>query len=130
MSGNKRRYEAVQPEVQRDIVADYQPGVRGHGHIAIAKKHGPPVGTVQHVLARAKRVGADPVAPRGHKKRKLDRRDEAKLYRRLDQNPFATNRELAALVGEKISERTVSLYLARAKPSFTAKVFKIKSPKN
>ena len=48
--------------------------------------------------------------------------DEAKLCRTLDRNAFATNRDLAAVVGNKISERSVSVYLARAKPRFTAKV--------
>ena len=71
MSRSKRRYEEVQPEVQRSIVADYRRGVRGHGYIAIAKKLQLPVPTVQCVITRAKRAGGDPVAPRGHKKRKL-----------------------------------------------------------
>ena len=30
-----------------------------------------PVSTVKGVIARAERAGGDPVAPRGHKKRKL-----------------------------------------------------------
>ena len=49
------------------------------------------------------RPGGDPVAPRGHKRRKLDEVDEAKLCRTLDRNAFATNRDLAAVVGNKIS---------------------------
>ena len=56
MSGSKRRYERVQPELQRDIVEDYQCGVRGHGYIAIARKHGLPVGTVRDVIVRGERV--------------------------------------------------------------------------
>ena len=43
MSGTKRRYEQLQPQLQRDIVHDYRRGVRGHGYIAIAKKHQLPV---------------------------------------------------------------------------------------
>jgi len=54
--------------------------------------------------------------------------DEAKLWRTLDRNPFATNRDLAAAVGNKISERSVSDYLARAKPCFTAKVVQDQEP--
>ena len=68
-------------------------------------------------------VQRDRVAtPRGHKRRKLDEVDEAKLCRTLDRNAFATNRDLAAVVGNKISERSVSVYLACVKPRFTAKV--------
>ena len=33
MSGTKRRYEQLQPQLQRDIVHDYRHGVRGHGCI-------------------------------------------------------------------------------------------------
>jgi transposase len=128
MSGTKRRYEQVQPQLQRDIVADYQCGVRGHGLKAIAKAHQVPRTTIRHVLARAEGKGGDPITPRGHKRRKLDGDDEAKLCRELDRNPFATNRELAAAVGNKISERRVSDYLARAKPRFTAKVVQDQEP--
>ena len=55
MSGSKRRYERAQPELQRDIVEDYQCGVRGHGYLAIARKHGLPVGTVRDVIVRGER---------------------------------------------------------------------------
>ena len=37
-SGSKRRYDEVQPRVQRRIVAEYQQGVRGEGYIATAKR--------------------------------------------------------------------------------------------
>jgi len=79
-------------------------------------------------VARAERTGGDPIAPRGDKKRKLEGEEEAKLWRALDRNPFATNRDLAAVVGNKISERRVSDYLARAKPRFTAKVVQDQEP--
>ena len=118
MSRSKRRYEEVQPEVQRSIVADYRQGVRGHGYIAIAKKLQLPVPTVQCVIARAKRAGGDPVAPRGHKKRKLDSGEETKLCRTLERDCTATNRQLRAVVRDKIAVRTVSHYLARADPPF------------
>jgi transposase len=128
MSGNKRRYEELQPQLQRDIVDEYRRGVRGHGYIAIAQKHQLPVGTVRSVIARAERAGGDPVASRGHKKRKLNSAEQARLYSSLDQNPFATNQQLRARVGNKIAARTVSLYLARAKPTFTAKVAQDQEP--
>jgi len=69
MSGTKRRYEEVQPQLQRDIVQDYRRGVRGHGYITIARKHQLLVETVRSVIARAERAGGDPVSPHGHKKR-------------------------------------------------------------
>ena len=118
MSGTRRRYE----QLQRDIVHDYRRGVRGHRYIAIAQKHQLPVPTVQSVIARAERAGGNPVAPRGHKKRKLNSAEQAKLCSSLDRNPFATNQQLRLEVGNKIAARTVSRYLARAKPRFTAKV--------
>ena len=62
MSGTKRRYEQLQPQLQRDIVHDYRRGVRGYGYIAIAQKHQLPVPTVQSVIARAERAGGNPVA--------------------------------------------------------------------
>jgi transposase len=128
MSGSKRRYDELQPQLQRDIVADYRCGVRGHGYLAIAKKHQLPVPTVQSVIARAERAGGDPVAPRGHKKRKLDSDEQARLYSSLDRNPFATNQQLRARVGNKIAASTVSRYLARANPPFTAKVAQDQEP--
>ena len=128
MSSCKRRYEQVQPQLQRDIVEDYQRGVRGHGYFAIAQKHGLPVRTVQHVIARGLRGDGDPVATRGHKKQKLSGDDQTKLYRTLDHNHFATNRELRAVVENKIAECSVSGYLAHAKPCFTTKVVQDQEP--
>ena len=90
-SGSKRRYDEVEPRVQRRIVAEYRQGVRGYGYIATAKRLQLPVSTVRGVIARAERAGGDPVAPRGHKKRKLDSGEEVKLCRALEQNSTATN---------------------------------------
>lgn len=84
-SGSKRRYDEVEPRVQRRIVAEYRQGVRGYGYIATAKRLQLPVSTVRGVIARAERAGGDPVAPRGHKKRKLDSGEEVKLCRALEQ---------------------------------------------
>ena len=78
--------------------------------------------------AGGERAGGDLVAPRGHKKQKLNSGDQAKLWTALDQNPFATNRELRGVVENKISECSVSRYLARAKPCFTAKVVQDQEP--
>ena len=50
VGGIKRHYEEVQPQTQKRVVEDDQRGVRGHGYKAIAKKHGLPVPTVQHVI--------------------------------------------------------------------------------
>jgi len=128
MRGTKRRYEEVQPQLQRDIVNDYRRGVRGHGYLTIAKKHQLPIETVRSVIARAERAGGDPVAPRGHKKRKLDSAEQARLYSSLDRNPFTTNQQLRARVGNKIAASTVRRDLARAKPPFTAKVAQDQEP--
>ena len=50
------------------------------------------------------------------------------MCRTLGRNAFATNRDLTAVVGNKISERSVSVSLARAKPRFTAKVVQDQEP--
>ena len=62
-SGSKRRYDEVEPRVQRRIVAEYRQGVRGYGYIATAKRLQLPVSTVKGVIARTERAGGDPVAP-------------------------------------------------------------------
>ena len=57
MSRTKRRYEQLQPQLQRDIVHDYRRGVRGHGYYAIAQKHQLPiVQQFKFVIARAQNV--------------------------------------------------------------------------
>ena len=56
MRGTKRRYEEVQPQLQRDIVNDYRRGVRGHGYLTLAKKHQLPIQTVRSAIARAERA--------------------------------------------------------------------------
>ena len=53
--------------------------MRGHGKIAIARKQGLPVGTVRDVIVRGERAGGDLVAPRGHKKQKLNSGDQTKV---------------------------------------------------
>ena len=50
------------------------------------------------------------------------------MYSSLDQNPFATNQQLRARVGNKTPASTVRRYLARAKPPFTAKVVQDQEP--
>ena len=121
MHGSKRRCEQLEPQLQRDIAADYRRGVRGHGLRALANTSQLPIPTVQHVVARAPRPGGDPDAPRGHKRRKLDEVDEAKLCRTLDRNAFATNRDLATVVGNQISERSVSVLSSSRKTTLRSK---------
>ena len=77
MSGTKRRYEQLQPQLQRDIVHDCRRGVCGHEYIAIAQKHQLPVPTVQSVIARAERAGGNPVAPRSQEEEAERRAGEA-----------------------------------------------------
>jgi len=125
----KRRYATVAPEVQRAIVREYRPGVRGRGLRALARKYDLSVGTVQHVVERGGPGRRDPVIPRGHRERKLGGKQEAKLLRAADRNPMATNRQLAAAVAGAIAPRTVSTYLSQADPPFTRKVAQDQDPK-
>src|SRR6185369_9881017 len=128
VKGNKRQYEEVQPRVRKEITEEYCEGVRGCGYLAIAKKHQLPVTTVRHVIARAQLGGSGKVVSRGHKKRKLNSGEATKLCRTLGRNPTATDRQLRAVVRNKIAVRTVSHYLARADPPFTTKVIQDQEP--
>ena len=74
MSGNKRRYEELQPQLQRDIVDDYRHGVRGHGYITIAKKHQLPVETGRSVIARSTGRGRSSRAARSQEEEAEQRR--------------------------------------------------------
>jgi hypothetical protein len=123
----KRRYAAVDPELQRAIASEYVPGVGGVGVRTLAAGHGLSLSTVRNILARNARHG-DPVQPRGHKQRKLSDDDAATLEATLDADPLATNRDLAHAVDDAIAERTVSDYLARAAPPFTTKVIQDQEP--
>ena len=111
----KRRYEAIDPDIQRTIAAESCPGVRGFGAASLAQQFNLPLGTVKSVLKRAKLHG-DHAQSSGHRGRKLDERQEARLQQTLDAKPFTSNRDLAAAVGGVIATRTVSDYLARADP--------------
>lgn len=55
------------------------------------------------------------------RKRLLTKEEELKLASELDLNPELSNRELAALVDNKIAPRTVSDYLLSQKPPFVRK---------
>jgi len=81
----KRRYAAIDPNIQRAIAAEWCPGVRGFGAASLAQQFNLPRGTVKSVLKRAKLHG-DPVTERGHRGRKLDERQEARLQQTLDAN--------------------------------------------
>jgi transposase len=122
------KYRSVSPKTQRAIVSEYKANERGSGMKALASKHGLSPSTVRHIVERANMGGGDPVTPRGHRKRVLDSEQVAILESTLDQNPLATNRDLAAAVDNVIAPRTVSLYLKRADPPFTTKVIQDQPP--
>ena len=62
----KQRYEAIDPDIQRTIAAEWYPGVRGFGAASLAQQLNLPLGTVKNVLKRAT-LHADPVTARGHR---------------------------------------------------------------
>ena len=124
----KRNYKEVTPDIQRSIVAEYLHGVRGCGRKALAKKYNLRDSTVRNILTRADENRGDPVRPRGHNKRKLTTAGQRKLCRTLDKKPWATNRRLTAAVGHRIKLRSVSNYLALAKPRFTPHTFVNQEP--
>ena len=59
-SGSKRRYDEVEPRVQRRIVAEYRQGVRGYGYIATAKRLQLPVSTAKGAGCSDYLARADP----------------------------------------------------------------------
>ena len=71
------------------------------------------------MIAHAKSHNGESTQQRGHKPRLLTAREEQKIYNALDNNGSLTNRQLAALVSNKIAPRTITDVLARAKPPFS-----------
>ena len=111
----------VRAALQRDIAADYRRGVRGHGLRALQTRTSFPFQPFNMwLLAQRDRVATQShrVDTRGEK---LDEVDETKLCRTLDRNAFATNRDLAAVVGNKISERSVSVLSSSRKTTLHSK---------
>eukprot|EP00771_Trimastix_marina_P002294 gnl/Trimastix_PCT/3415.p1 GENE.gnl/Trimastix_PCT/3415~~gnl/Trimastix_PCT/3415.p1 ORF type:complete len:339 (+),score=20.13 gnl/Trimastix_PCT/3415:1139-2155(+) len=102
------------------IQEQYRPGVRGHGHRAIAHRLGLPEGTVKHAIQRLKTTGDTTTQVRG-RKRALTPTDERRLRRRIDENPFATNAQLAADLGDKVTPRSVTNYLKGQNPPYVTK---------
>ena len=98
----KRKYDQVAAETQTTIAADYQLGVRGHRYKALATKYNLPRGTVQHIIGRARNNNRVPFSDRGHKRRKLNPKEEEKMLKTLRSNPSVSNRQLAASVGNKV----------------------------
>ena len=117
----KRKYNQVDVQTQRAIADDYQSGVRGSGYKALADKYRLPLGIVRNIIKRARDNKGEPVTERGHKRRKLNTKDETKLLETLRRNPSATNRQLMSAVRNKIKPQTVSDYLARQNPPVTTK---------
>jgi transposase len=114
---------------QRAIAAAYEEGVRGKGAKALAKQFSRPVGTIRHIIDRAENNEGDPVTPRGHRKRKLSESDDENIAEALDQNPYATNKELAEAAGVEVSSSTITRSLKRSKPGFSQKHVIVQDPR-
>lgn len=125
---SSRKGKTIDPEIQRAIVAEYKRGVRGCGKRTLAKKYAIGVNSVMNIVGRAKKRKANPVVPRGHKRRKLSKREEVRVWTHLDKHPGATNEQLAKVVHNKVQPRTISDVLARASPRFSRKKFSDQEP--
>jgi hypothetical protein len=53
----KRCYEAVEPDVQREISGEYRAAKRGCGVKTLARKHGLPIPTVRNIVKRSELHG-------------------------------------------------------------------------
>ena len=116
----KRRYDAIDPDIQRAIAAEWCPGVRGFGASRLAQQFNLPRGTAQSVLKRAKLHG-DPVTERGHRGRKLDERQEARLQHALDAKPFTSNRAVGGVIA------TVSDHVRTPRPASRPRLHRTKN---
>jgi len=123
-----RRYQQLSPEQQRALVSEYKDPDSKESIKDVADRYRIPKSTAHSIIDRAERNDGDPVAPRGHRKRKLDQADERKLRRTLARDPCASNTTLAAAVDHKIDPSTVSRYLARMDPPYTQKVIQDQEP--
>lgn len=90
--------------------------MRGHGYLAVSKRHHVSVGAVRDIVKRAKANRKKLRTAWGHRPRKLTTAETRKLQRYALAHPDSTARELARLVGNKIHPNTVYLYLARYNP--------------
>lgn len=125
---SNRKGKTIAPEIQFAIVREYKCGVRGCGRRALARKFGVAKNSVKNIVDRAKRCRGDPVVTRGHKRRKLSKTEERRIATHLDKHPDATNEQLAKVVHNKISARSVGRVLDRASPPFSKKKFSDQEP--
>lgn len=123
-----RKGKIIEPRIQRAVAVEYRKGVRGCGYKALAKKYGIAEKSARNIVNRSKRGRRDPVASRGHKRRKLTAGEERRICTHLDKHPDATNEQLAKVVHNKIVPQTVSKILARASPPFSKKKFVDQEP--
>lgn len=103
----------VAAETQQQLVRLYKQGVRGSGYKSLAKQFGLNFSTVRNIILRARNCPTSYVKPRGHRKKILTNAELRRITTSLEENPTATNEELARKVNNKIASRTVSDYLKR-----------------
>ena len=95
------RGKTIDVEIQKAIVLEYSRGKKGFGKKTLAKKYGVSPSSVKRIVSRAKRNRGEPYARRGHKKRKLSKKEEKRICTHLDKHPDATNEQLVKTVGGK-----------------------------
>lgn len=112
---------SISDRLAKNILAEYQPGVSGRGARPVAALFGVGRQTVLDLYHRSQIRGTTSPLPRGGSKRKLTPAQEERVVRLARRNATATNRALAAAVGDKVAPRTISDVLARTEPPFTRK---------
>lgn len=103
-----------------EIERRYRPGVRGSGAKAIASALGLNPESVRHVTDRIRETGSGSPQRRG-RKHKLRDAQERRVAARVDDDPFRTNRDLAASFHPQVTPRTISNILHRQNPPIIRK---------
>lgn len=108
----------VSPEVQRLLVSQHRPGVRGAGYKSLANKYKLAITTVRKIILRSKvRPGSFFVSKQG-RKATLTAAEISRMTNALEENPTMSNTQLAQLVNDKIKPQAVSKYLKRESVPF------------
>lgn len=104
----------------KQIEGEYMPGVRGAGYRSLAKRLNRNENTIKKAIRRFLRTGSAMPCRRGRPE-KLNGAEKRRVRARVDAYPFATNRELATLVEDRVTPQTIGNVLRSNDPPYTTK---------
>lgn len=122
MNGPGKGY-LVPARTQRLIVRKYVPHSREAGPTALAQEFQLPRRTVEDIIARSKiQEDGDPVAPKGHRKRKLGERENKTIKAIVQEDNWRSQAYIADKLRPRVSQPTISREFRRMDPPITRKV--------